>query len=479
MIRALLISLVLALIILPSHGAIFNHKSFILTNGLKVYFIHNALAPVVNVSLYYKVGTADDPRDQHGLSHFLEHMMFKGTTRVPKGKLDELLLQQGAAYNAHTTPDSTCYETTISKDQLELVLFLEADRMVNLTFDKKDVESERQVVHEERAMRLDNHPFGKATEIYLRSLYWKHPYGIPAIGYPEHIDAYTYDSVRQHYKTYYAPNNAILIIAGDTDFGRVKELAEKYFSQISPRSLPVRKRAQEPDHSDTTLSIDHYAERNHAISLQYSYQAPNFRGPNKEQAIPLLILSQIFSGNELSHLWKAFVDDEKIAVSVGSHYDHISIDPQTFDLMMTLGNTIDPKYAKKRMEDELQKFLRQGVSEEDVKNAKRDILAKLAFVKDGLTSTVQAFSHVVLGVNEDDLEHWDKTINAISKEDVDKALRSVFGKKPAVVLTLYPKSYEPYDLSQHPSKQNPAQFRSKLEGFWESLYQRVKNLFTL
>ncbi len=107
-----------------ARAEIFNHQSFTLPNGLTVYLIKNTLAPVINVSLYYKVGTADDPRDQHGLSHFVEHMMFKGTPRIPKGKFDTLLLKQGASYNAHTTPDYTCYEVTIAKDQLELVLFL-------------------------------------------------------------------------------------------------------------------------------------------------------------------------------------------------------------------------------------------------------------------------------------------------------------------------------------------------------------------
>ncbi|MBX9977261.1 MAG: insulinase family protein, partial [Alphaproteobacteria bacterium] len=254
---------------LKHDSTIFNHQSFTLKNGLTIYFIKNTLAPVVNVSLYYKIGTADDPRDQHGLSHFVEHMMFKGTTRVPKGKFDNLLLKQGANYNAHTTPDYTCYEATIAKDQLELVLFLEADRMVNLTFTKEDIDSERQVVHEERAMRLDNNPFGKAIEIYLRSLYWKHPYGIPTIGYPEHIDAYTYDSVQHHYKTYYAPNNAILIVAGDTTLDVLKPLVEKYFSDIPSKTIPERVRMQEPDHGDTTIRIDHYADRNHVVVIEY------------------------------------------------------------------------------------------------------------------------------------------------------------------------------------------------------------------
>ncbi len=442
LVRFFLWIIITSVSVAQSAASLFNHQSFTLANGLKVFILPNHLSPLIHVGLYYKVGTADDAPEEHGLSHFLEHMMFKGTEMIPRGMLDTLLLQQGVAYNAHTTPDYTCYEATFAKNQLELILFLEADRMTHLNFTRADIESERKVVFEERAMRLDNHPFGKVIEIYLRSLYWKHPYGIPAIGYPENIAHYSFESVRKHYETYYTPNNAILIIAGDTNSATVKPLVEKYFGPIPFKKVPERLRPKEPSHEGTVIRIEHTDARNHAIVLQYSYHAPSAVSEGKRHALPLILLTQILSGNELSRLWQKFVNQEKIAVNIDFSYDPWSIDPETLDIIMTLNEGVTKKYAEKRLEEEIQLLLKKGVTPEELAHAKRDILASLAFIKDGLESTVQMFSRVVFGVPEEDIEHFDQRIEAVTLEQVNEAIHDVFDKKPEVILTLLPKGYD-------------------------------------
>ncbi len=426
----------------PSHSKLFNHETFTLKNGLTVYVIKNALAPVVNVSLIYKVGTADDPRDQHGLSHFLEHMMFKGTKAVPKGELDRLILQQGGIYNAYTTSDYTCYTTDIVKDQLELILFIEADRMKNLTFTKADMESERQVVLEERAMRLDNHPFGKAQEIYLRSLYWKHPYGIPPIGYVEHILAYTYESSMLHYKTYYAPNNAILIITGDVSVESVKKLAQQYFEKIPKSEIPPSTRQEEPSHEGTTLYIDHKASRGKLIAVHMSYLAPNYTGINNKHVIPGSVLAQILGGNELSRLYRNFVEENHIATSMSANYEFESLNPKAFNISFTLNEEIDPDAATEKVLDEIRRLIEKGLSEKELAQAKRDMLASLAFLKDGISQSVAMFSNVVYGIPPEDLEKWDEKINAVTLEEVLEAAKFLLNQPPSVVLTLYPDTYQ-------------------------------------
>lgn len=419
-------------------SGLFNHQSFTLKNGLRVYILPNSFTPMVNVALYYQVGTADDPPHQHGLSHFVEHMLFKGTNRVQKGVFDALMLQQGALYNAHTTPDYTVYDATIAKDQLELVLFLEADRMHNLTFSEEDVRAEREVVHEERAMRLDNSPFGKVTEVYLRSLYWKHPYGIPAIGYPEHIDAYDYASVRRHYETYYVPNNAILVLTGAVDVKEAQYLVEKYFGAYPKKSVPKRTRMTEPSHQGITFALTHYAARNYMTSLAMAYAAPCLFSKDKEHVLPLIVLNQILTGNELSRLHKIFVEEEKMLINIQMDYRYTSLDPTILEIDMILGEGVSVEDAQKRFLQEVERLLKNGVTADEIVRAKRDLVGDLAFMKDGVHAMASAFSSIALGVSEDLLENWDTYLNAVTKEQIDGVIHEVFGKKPLGTLSLFP-----------------------------------------
>jgi len=466
----------------PLKAELFNHKNFTLKNGLQVYVIQNNLAPIVNVSLIYKVGTADDPRGQHGLSHFLEHMMFKGTKAVPKGDLDKLILKQGGIYNAHTNADYTCYTTDIVKDQLELILFLEADRMHNLSFTKEDVESERQVVLEERAMRLDNHPFGKGQEIYLRALFWKHPYGIPPIGYPEHINAYTYESAMEHYKSHYTPNNAILIVTGDVTLEEVQRLASKYFDSIPSRPVPKRIRLQEPSHEGTTLYIDHKAPRIKLTAIHISYFAPSYTGKDRQHAIPGNVLAQIVAGNELSRLYKLFVEQERIASSITASYDLESIDPQSFTFSMTLNQDIDPDKATDRLVQEINALIEKGITNEELDLAKRDMLADLAFLKDGVSPSVDMFSSIAYGIPAEDIENWDKKIATIKKEEVEAAAKFILKTSPAVVLTVYPENYKKPEtkvLNKEPPSYKAflKQLEDGISSFMDAVFSFTKNAF--
>lgn len=461
-----------------SVAGLFNHQTFTLPNGLCVYLLPNSFTPMVNVSLYYQVGTADDPRHQHGLSHFVEHMLFKGTKRVQKGVFDTLLLQQGALYNAHTTPDYTAYEATIAKDQLELVLFLEADRMQHLNFNKEDVRSEREVVHEERAMRLDNSPFGKLTEVYLRSLYWKHPYGIPAIGYPEHIDAYDYDSVRRHYETYYVPNNAILVVTGNIDFAVLKTLVQKYFGAIKSKDVPKRIRMEEPSHEDTILSLTHYAARSYLTSIATAYKAPCLFSNGKEHVLPLILLDQILTGNELSRWHTMFVEDEKLATTIHFDYQYSSIDPTALEIDMVLVDGVNVERARMRLEQEIQSLIEKGVSDDEILRAKRDLVGHLAFMKDGVHGMIKAFSGIAVGVSPEFLETWDDRLKKVTKEQVNDAIRFVFSKKPLAHLTIYPKSKEDNQKISQDDPMVSISWNERVKSFCVDIYMKLLSVFS-
>lgn len=418
-------------------AGIFNHQSFTLKNGLKVYFIKNSLAPLINVEVFYKVGTADDPREAHGLSHFVEHLMFRGTKNISKDQLNMILSQQGAEFNAFTSSDLTCYTTRLPADQLELILYIEADRMQNLSFTEEDVKAEKEVVFEERAMRLDNNPFGSAQEIYLRSLYWNHPYSIPPIGYKEHIAAYNFENSLKHYKTYYVPNNAFIVITGDAELEKIKELTEKYFGAIPSKDLPPRQRTQENERSNTTIKIDQDAPRVNLTYLHYSLLAPHFKR-NKEEALALIVLTQILADEATGKLFKKFVDGERVASNVSADYKYETLDPMDFSIGITMLPTITPEDMQKKLEDFLKEIVEKGVIEKDLTDAKRDLLSDMAFAKDGLGFAAQAFRSLAADVPVEDIENWDKLIQGVTLEQVNKAAKALFSRKPDVLMVLKP-----------------------------------------
>jgi zinc protease len=414
-----------------------NAQTKTLPNGLQIVVITNNLAPVVSVGVLYKNGCSDDPIVTYGLSHFLEHMMFKGTKDVKS--FDRFVSERGASYNAYTTYDFTYYHTTISKTYLEDMIRIEADRMVNLTFTEADVISERDVVQQERLMRLDNHPFGAAMESMLRSNYWYHPYGIPPIGYAHHISAYNYENVRKHYDTYYTPSNAVLVVTGAATLDEVMPFAEKYFGPLKAKAVPPRVRPTEPDHDGITTHIEQENKRNSLIILGWYYAAPSHRLGEAKHCFPLIVLSQILGGNDTTQFYKHFVEEKKLALSISSSYDGAEVyDCARFSIWASLSPTMDVNALKAELKAYLEK-LKSGISQQDVDMAKSDLMANFVFAKDGSLNSLEELSRLGVGFTLDDIENWDDKLGAVTKAQVDEAFHVVFDSMPITTLALYPK----------------------------------------
>ncbi len=419
-------------------GGIFNPQTKILSNGLQVIVIPNSMAPIVSVGVLYKVGTADDPLQLVGISHFLEHMMFKGTTSIPSSQFKRIILEHGGDTNASTSFDYTIYETSIDVGYLELILKMEADRMANLAFSEEEVKSEREVVLEERRMRLDNHPFGQAYETLLRTLRWYHPYGVPPIGHPYHILAYNYQNVREHYKKWYVPNNAVLIIAGKTTLEQALPLVEKYFGALEPRPVPVRTRIAEPSHQGITQHIEQNNPRNSLILLNWYYEAPNHRSKEGGQHYyALVVLSQMLGGNSTTEFYRLLVEEKKLALSVSSSYEWNSLDPQPFSISATLSPDMSVKAFKQALKEFLDRLL-SSVSEEEVHKAKKDILAQLAFMRDGNSNSLEIFTGLASDLTIDQIEDWATSIQAVTPKQILEAIKAVLGVSPIVTMDLYP-----------------------------------------
>jgi zinc protease len=421
---------------------IFNPATVTLPNGLQVVLVQNHLAPVVSISLVYKVGTADDPVGMHGLSHFLEHLMFKGTKDIPADQFKKIISSNGGIINAFTTPDLTAYTCDIALEHLDFYLKLEADRMQNLVMEPTEVLAEQKVVLEERLMRLDNNPFGIAYEALLRAAYWYHPYGTPAIGYPQHITAYTRDAAYDHYKKWYAPNNAVLVVAGDVTLETLKPLVEKHFGGIPSRPLPERVRIAEPDHKGVTITLEQENPRVSQVNISWTYAAPNHRGTHSQHYYPLIILAQILGGNDISRLHRTLVEDQKIAVTANCSYDNDGYDPQTLDFSATLAPNANLVSLKVAVEKHIQDVIKKGITSQELADAQRDILADLAFARDGNSSSVMAFTRLAVGFTVGQIEDWPHKIKAVTVDQVHEAAKFVLSQNPVAIMTVYPQGYK-------------------------------------
>lgn len=417
-----------------------NAQTHTLKNGLKVIIIPSGLAPVVTVGIIYHVGTADDPIDEVGLSHFLEHMMFKGTKKIPGAEFNKQILQKGGRNNALTSYDYTLYHTTIAKKHLDFIIAGEADRMRNLTFKESEVISEMGVVLEERLMRLDNNPFGTAYETYLRAMYPHHTYGITPIGLPHHIKKYTFKSVHNHYDTWYRPNNATLIITGKVTLAEVLPIIEKEFGSLEKKDIPARKRPQNPPREGITQFIKQHNKRNSAILLQYSYDAPQFHSElGKKYYYPLTVLAHLLGGNQTTDYYHHLVEDKKLALNVSASYDGVSIDPRVFSLSAMLQPMANLDNFKKVLKERLDLLQKSGVTQDDLDRAKADITAHLVYIKDGTEGFLQTVAESIsVGISIEEINEWQKKIEAVTIDDIKDAALFLFKNDPVVTLEIHP-----------------------------------------
>ena len=425
---------------IPVH--LFKPETAKLDNDLEIVVVTNTLAPTVAVGILYKYGSCDDPADQIGIAHFLEHLMFKGTKKYPIGEFDKIILKLGGRTNAWTSYDQTFYHTQIAQEHMEKIIELEADRMHNLIFDAKEVKSEQQVVMQERLMRLDNHPFGQAYEAQLKSVFWYNPYGTPVIGYPHHINNYDYDSVRKMYEKWYAPNNAVMVIVGNTTMEKVLPLVKKYFSNLAKKTIPKRVRPQEPDHQGITQSIRQDNPRNSLVIFEWMYASPNHTQGLKQHYYPLQVLAHIIGGTYTRHLHKLLVEEKKLALSVDCHYEQATFDPFYFSVGVTLAPGANEKEVRNIIANYLNDLVNKGVNEREFQKAKRDLIFEAMFVRDGNSASLESFAQLAVGFTPDEIDKWSFMIDAVTKEQVNEAARDVLSKKPVAVLELYPPKEE-------------------------------------
>jgi zinc protease len=345
----------------PGRAAI---RSTTLANGMKVIVwpVHN----IPNVALYnwVRAGSRNEAPGITGLAHFFEHMMFNGTARRKPGDFDKLMEAQGGANNAFTSDDVTVYQDWFPRAALELIFDLESDRIANLAFDPDVIESERGVVYSERRLSVDDNNHGYLAEKVQEAAYVEHPYRFPTIGWPQDIQSWKLRDLQSFFRTYYAPNNQTLVLAGDVEPEDVFALARKFLEPIPRQAAPNPVLAREP------LQV---AERRVVVKrsaqtplIQYAYKAP---AAADERAPALSLLLSILVDGDASRLYRRLVEQQKIVIDLGGNW-HEGFDPALVWLYFTLPEGADPDAVQPLIDTELERLVADGVTDEELRRAK-------------------------------------------------------------------------------------------------------------
>jgi len=404
-----------------------------------VLVLPSSRAPIVSQLVVYNVGSADETFGKTGIAHFLEHMMFKGTATIGPGEFSRTVAHNGGRDNAFTDFDRTGYYQTIAADRLELVMRMEADRMANLRVLEQELTPERQVVLEERRMRIDNVPGALLDETARAELFGLHrPYGMPTSGYVEDVEKLTPDDLAAFYRRFYAPNNATLIVAGDTTVDAVHKLAEAYYGPIAAR--PIEPRTRPADGPANLPGKATRADRRVAEpSWGRDYLAPSYRMGETQHAYALQVLARLFGGSETSRLWRALVVDQRLGLSAGTGYSASSLGLSSFGIDVHPAPGRSFAEIERVVGDEMKKVLDGQVTAEEVERAQNYLLASAIYAQDSLGSGPRRYGTALsTGNSVADVDAWPERISAVRPADVVAAARHVWRDDRAVTSMLTP-----------------------------------------
>ena len=407
---------------------------FILSNGMKVLLVEVPKAPVATVQVWYKVGSRNEVMGRAGLSHMLEHMMFKGTAKYPKGEFSRLIRKNGGTDNAFTSQDFTAYFENLAADRVELALELEADRMQGLVLDRPELTTEREVVKEERRLRTEDDPQGALVEALFAQAYFSHPYHWPVIGWFGDLDAMTLDDLQRHYDTYYSPNNATLIVVGDINADGLLPTIKQLFEPIprGPEPKPI-----------ATIEPEQKGERRFLLKreaqvpfVMIGYRVPNF---TSEDSYALDILDSILSHGKSARLYQSLVYEQKSALAVGSEYSLLQTDPGLFYFYALVSPGQKPESVEDALHQEIKRLQTDPPSEQELQRAKNQVEATHVFEQDS------NFRHAMLlgqaesvGAGWRKIDQFVEQIRAVTPKDIQRVARQYLIEDNRTVGTLIP-----------------------------------------
>jgi zinc protease len=407
--------------------------SFTLGNGLQVVVIPDHRTPVVTQMTWYKVGSADETPGKSGLAHFLEHLMFKGTSKHPTGEFSQTVLRVGGNENAFTSTDYTGYYQRVPREELGKMMEFEADRMTGLILKDENVLPERDVVLEEFNMRVANNPEARLTEQIMAALYLNHPYGRPVIGWHQEIEKLDREDALAFYRRFYAPNNAILVIAGDVDAAEVRPMVERTFGAVPAQpTIPARRqRPQEPEPAaprTVTLS-DARVEQ---PSLRRYYLVPSATTAAGEGPA-LDVLAQLMGGGNNSYLYRRLVIDRPLAVSASAAYQGTSLDATQFSVSASPRSGVEFAQIEQAIDEVISDIGQNAVRAEDLERVKTQLIAEAIYAQDNQATLARWYGGALTtGLSIEDIRSWPDRIRAVTAEQVREAAQKWLDKKRSV-----------------------------------------------
>ena len=428
-------------------------RQFTLANGLQVVVIPDHRAPVVTQMVWYKVGAADEPPGSSGIAHFLEHLMFKGTDRIPTGTFSKIIAKNGGEDNAFTNHDVTAYFQRVAKDRLATVMEMEADRMVNLRLTEEDVATERNVILEERRSRVDNDPGSILQEQMMAALYRNHPYGIPIIGWEHEIEKLDRDDALAFYRRFYAPQNAILIVAGDVEPDAVRALAEKTFGKIarSGEANP-RQRPQEPVH-DGLVKITLEDPRAGRITVQRYYIVPSYASAKPGEAEALDLLARIAAQGTVCRIYKRLVVEQKSAASAGGWYSEFGLDSGRLGFYAIAGEAHAAEDIEAAIEGVVEEIRTNGVTQAELDRARDSQIADFVYNSDSISRMARQYGwRLAAGMTVADLDAWPERLKKVTVDDIKAVARKYLVDENAVTGILTPQPEYTSSIGEKPAE---------------------------
>jgi zinc protease len=408
--------------------------TFTLPNGLQVLVIQDHRTPVVTQMVWYRVGSADETPGKSGLAHFLEHLMFKGTSKHPVGEFSQTVLKVGGNENAFTSVDYTGYFQRVPREQLGKMMEFEADRMTGLILKDENVLPERDVVLEEYNMRVANSPEARLNEQMMAALYLNHPYGRPVIGWHQEIEKLGREDALAFYRRFYAPNNAILVIAGDVDVNEIRPLAEATFGKVAAQpAIPAQRiRPQEPEPvapRTVTLADPHVEQP----AVKRDYLVPSAATAAAGESPALDVLAQLMGNGSNSYLYRALVVDKPLAVNAGTTYQGTSLDATQFSISAAPRQGVDFATVEQVIDGVIDDLAKNPVRAEDLERVKTQLIAEAIYAQDNQATLARWYGGgLTTGMSIDDIRSWPDRIRAVTAEQVRAAAAKWLDKKRSV-----------------------------------------------
>lgn len=426
-------------------------REFILSNGMKVLIAEVPKAPVATVQVWYKVGSRNEVMGRAGLSHMLEHMMFKGTAKYPKGSFSRIIRKNGGLDNAFTSQDFTAYFENIAADRVDLALELEADRMQGLLLDMNELKTEREVVKEERRLRTEDDPQGALVEALFAQAYLSHPYHWPVIGWFGDLDAMSLDDLQRHYDTFYSPNNATLIIVGDVKADTLLPTIKQLFEPIPRGPEPKPIASMEPEQRGERRFL---LKRDAQVPfVMMGYRVPNY---TSDDSYALDVLESILSHGKSSRLYQSLVYEQKSSLAVGAEYGLLQTDPGLFYFYALVSPGQKVEAVEEALHKEIKRLQNDPPTEQELQRAKNQVESARVFEQDS------NFRHAMLlgqaetvGAGWRKVEQFLDRIRSVTTKDVQRVARQYLTEDNRTVGTLIPvppKQPEPPTAAAQPGK---------------------------